>query len=301
MLPKGVNFSSAFKLGPNVQPKARSGKINVVTKSGSGSGTGTGYGSGGATTTNVSARGGSFQIDGASGGENTYTVDGQEVQLISSGVLNVSGGVLNGTATNLPKPAYPGAALAGNVGGAVNVQVVIGESGGVEFARAISGHPLLRASAEKAAASSRFRPTLISGKPIKVTGTIVYNFIGAKQTTVTIDRMKVGSLSPAEKKASMPLEKMHAWIYEIVERLGKGETSPTANEPLFVHDGKADIQIELSIRSTEVLEKLRSAGFEINFEITAGKGKSTVVGRIALDKLAALAEIDEVRLILPKI
>jgi len=293
-LPRGVNFSTVLRGDPNGKPMARSGQFKVVTKSGSGSGTGSGYGSGGAAAPGTNARGRSFQIDGADGRENTFIVDGQEVQ-------SISGGVLNGTAIHLSNPAYPAAALAVNAGGAVNVQVVINESGGVEFARATSGHPLLRQSAEKAARSSRFSPTLISGKPVKVSGNIVYNFMGARQTTVTIDQMKVGSISSAEKRAPLPLEKMHAWIYEIVERLSKGEASPSKNESLFVHAGKADIQIELSIRSTEVLDKLRSAGFEINFEITAGKGKTTVVGRAALDKLAALAEIDEVRFILPKI
>jgi len=31
------------------------------------------------------------------------------------------------------------------------------------------------------------------------------------------------------------------------------------------------------------------------------KGKTTIVGRVALEKLAALAEVTEVKLILPKI
>ena len=101
----------------------------------------------------------------------------------------------------------------------------------------------------------------------------------------------------AEKQAAAQKEKLHNWLFVVVERLRKGETSPTPNENLFVHDGKADIQIELSVRSLEVLEKLKAAGFELVSE----KGRTIVIGKIALDKLAALAEIDEVKLILPKI
>jgi periplasmic protein TonB len=89
----------------------------------------------------------------------------------------ISGGVLNGKATSLPKPPYPAAARAVRASGAVNVQVTISESGSVVSASAVSGHPLLRQAAEQAARSARFAPTLLSGQPVSVTGVIVYNFV----------------------------------------------------------------------------------------------------------------------------
>lgn len=89
----------------------------------------------------------------------------------------VSGGVLNGKATSLPKPAYPAAAKAVRASGAVNVQVTVDEKGNVVSATAVSGHPLLRQSAESAARAAKFSPTLLSGKAVKVTGVIVYNFV----------------------------------------------------------------------------------------------------------------------------
>lgn len=92
----------------------------------------------------------------------------------------VSGGVVNGKATNLVKPAYPPAAKAVNASGAVNVQVTIGEDGSVIAATAVSGHPLLRAAAVEAATASKFAPTVLSGQPVKITGIIVYNFVGAE-------------------------------------------------------------------------------------------------------------------------
>lgn len=88
----------------------------------------------------------------------------------------ISGGVVNSKATNLAKPPYPPAARAVNASGAVNVQVTIDESGNVVSAVATSGHPLLRDAAVRAARSSKFSPTLLSGQPVKVTGVIVYNF-----------------------------------------------------------------------------------------------------------------------------
>ena len=88
----------------------------------------------------------------------------------------ISGGVVNSKATNLVKPPYPPAARAVNASGAVNVQVTIDESGNVVSAAATSGHPLLRDAAVRAARSSKFSPTLLSGQADKVTGVIVYNF-----------------------------------------------------------------------------------------------------------------------------
>lgn len=88
----------------------------------------------------------------------------------------VAGGVMTGKATSLPKPPYPPAARAAHVSGAVIVQVVIDESGQVIRAEAVSGHPLLRVAAVTAASLARFSPTKLSGQPVKVIGTITYNF-----------------------------------------------------------------------------------------------------------------------------
>jgi len=89
----------------------------------------------------------------------------------------VSGGVLNGKATSLPKPAYPPAARAVHAAGACSVQVVISETGGVVSASAVSCHPLLKAAAASAARGAHFSPTLLSGQAVKVSGVITYNFV----------------------------------------------------------------------------------------------------------------------------
>ncbi len=94
----------------------------------------------------------------------------------------ISGGVVNGKATNLVKPAYPAAAKAVRAQGAVNVQVTIDEQGSVISATAVSGHPLLRAAAVEAARASKFSPTMLSGQLVKVTGVIVYNFVLPTET-----------------------------------------------------------------------------------------------------------------------
>ena len=89
----------------------------------------------------------------------------------------VSLGVLNGKAVRLVQPPYPTAAKAVRASGAVNVQVSIDTSGNVVSAKAVTGHPLLKAAAEAAARQSKFSPTMLSGQAVAVTGVIVYNFV----------------------------------------------------------------------------------------------------------------------------
>jgi protein TonB len=89
----------------------------------------------------------------------------------------ISGGVLNGKAISLPKPAYPAIAKSAHASGTVVVQVVIDENGNVISAQAIKGHPLLQAVSVAAARGARFSPTKLSGQPVKVTGVITYNFV----------------------------------------------------------------------------------------------------------------------------
>ena len=89
----------------------------------------------------------------------------------------ISGGVLNGKAISLLKPAYPPIARAAHASGTVVVQVLIDENGNVVSAHAVSGHPLLQAVAVGAARQAKFSPTKLSGQPVKVTGVIQYNFV----------------------------------------------------------------------------------------------------------------------------
>jgi len=89
----------------------------------------------------------------------------------------ISGGVLNGKAISLPKPAYPPIARQAHASGTVVVQVTINENGQVISAHAVSGHPLLQGVAVAAARGARFSPTKLSGQPVKVTGVITYNFV----------------------------------------------------------------------------------------------------------------------------
>ena len=89
---------------------------------------------------------------------------------------SVSGGVLNGTALNLPSPVYPDSARRMRIFGIVSVDVIVDETGKVISAQANRGPAPLREAAVQAAMRARFSPTTLSGEPVKVAGVINYNF-----------------------------------------------------------------------------------------------------------------------------
>ena len=84
----------------------------------------------------------------------------------------IAGGMLNGKALYLPQPEVP----AGEASGVVLVQILIDEQGTVIDARPVSGPQHLHAAAVNAARLARFTPTLVMGDPVKVSGTLSYNF-----------------------------------------------------------------------------------------------------------------------------
>jgi protein TonB len=88
----------------------------------------------------------------------------------------ISKGPITGLAISLPKPPYPQIAIQAHAQGAVNVQVLVDENGKVVSAKAVSGHPLLQAAAQKAAYLARFSPTRLGDQAVKVSGLITYNF-----------------------------------------------------------------------------------------------------------------------------
>lgn len=97
-----------------------------------------------------------------------------EVNSTASNSKTISGGVINGKATNLVKPVYPPAAKAVGAKGQVSVSVIVDEDGNVISASAVSGHPLLQPASVAAAKASKFSPTTLMGQKVKVSGVILY-------------------------------------------------------------------------------------------------------------------------------
>lgn len=89
----------------------------------------------------------------------------------------LGGGILNGKAISLGRPAYPEEARQARASGKVVVHVVIDEAGNVIRACPVEGLPVLWKESENAAYRTKFTPTLLSGMPVKVGGILIYNFV----------------------------------------------------------------------------------------------------------------------------
>jgi hypothetical protein len=101
--------------------------------------------------------------------------------------------------------------------------------------------------------------------------------------------------TPAQVREKAVKQKLHTWLYAVVDRVEK-KASPTPNESTFVRDGRASVEIVFTAAvAPGVLEKLKALGFEVG----KADGKS-VVGSIVIEKLRELADIDEVKYVMPR-
>ncbi|MDT7807176.1 MAG: periplasmic protein TonB [Acidobacteriota bacterium] len=94
-----------------------------------------------------------------------------------SGPVRLASSVISSKVVEKPAPPYPQIAKVAGIEGPVAVQILIDEQGRVISAKATSGNPLLQSAAVQAAYKARFTPTLLTGRPVKVTGSITYNFV----------------------------------------------------------------------------------------------------------------------------
>jgi protein TonB len=103
------------------------------------------------------------------------TIRKDPIKQTTSEVINKSV-IAQGFVLHRVEPIYPKIARDNRISGAVIVEVVISKDGNIESATALSGHPLLREAALKAARQWRWRSTTLNGVPVKVMGTITFNF-----------------------------------------------------------------------------------------------------------------------------
>jgi TonB family protein len=91
-------------------------------------------------------------------------------------VAPAEGGILNSKATQLPAAKYPDEAKKTHAFGEVQVQVLVDETGKVISAVAMFGPESLRQAAVDAAKLARFKPTMVDGVAVKVSGILTYDF-----------------------------------------------------------------------------------------------------------------------------
>lgn len=94
----------------------------------------------------------------------------------TTGNVPVEVGSLVELASQRITPSYPQMARNQRVAGTVTVYLVINETGRVEAVSRTSGPAMLQQAARDAAQRWRFRPTVIDGRPVRVSGFINFNF-----------------------------------------------------------------------------------------------------------------------------
>ncbi len=190
-------------------------------------------------------------------------------------------------ATNLPKPIYPQNAKADS---AVNVEVTLDITGNVISAKAVSGDKTLYQAAEDSAKNAKFEIPKLSVEIAKITGIIAYNFAAKDKTVTAAENLQNAQIEVKPNK-------YHSMVKALVKRLKNNQTQPAADEAKFVRDGKADVIVRVKELKPETIENLKKLGFEVLTEMPSAKA---VVGRIAIEKIAALAELDAVTFISPQ-
>jgi len=244
-----------------------------------------------------SSGGGGYQIDGSSGSENTFVIDGAEVRgrRKKGSAVEDEGNTLAGRAVAVAEPVYPAAANAKKVLGKVKVAVRTDLTGTIISAKAMFGNALLRSAAESAAMLSKFAPAHLKGRAVKISGTIVYDFVSPDEVTITLQKMKAEPPTPEEIRANGASEKLHFWLFHAATR--DRNAAPSANETLFIKNGRASIRVMVEGASPPTIEKLKAAGLQVE----SVRNATTIYGQVEMDKLVDLAKVEKVVYISPRI
>ena len=101
-----------------------------------------------------------------------------------------------------------------------------------------------------------------------------------------------------EQKQAALRSRLHPSILAVMARLKDPKVKPGADESRFIKDGKAELQIWLTDKSDAVLAELKKLGFEVVLDPKTAK---MVIGRLPIEKLAALAEMKSIRYVSPQL
>ena len=207
-------------------------------------------------------------------------VDGRQIVLNEDSTIAVE----QLKAKTLPKPAYPAGSKAT---GAVSVEVTLDAAGKVTAAKAVSGDRALYEPAETAARAAQFEIPKTEFEIKQITGVLTYTF--AANRTVTVAPLQ-------NARAEIKPNKYHSAVKALVDRLRSGGAA-TPDEARFVVNGKAEVVVRLKALTSSALDELKKHGFEALVEMPSA---NAVVGRVPVEKLAALAELDAITFISPQ-
>jgi outer membrane biosynthesis protein TonB len=117
----------------------------------------------------------------------------------------VETGIVNNKAISLPKPRFANLShLNTDKDIIVAVQITVDMDGKVKYAKALTGHPLLRPACEMSARRAKFAPILIQGSPILVKALLVYKFKPDRMIETDIEKGDKAVIGTAIKLVKPP-------------------------------------------------------------------------------------------------
>lgn len=107
--------------------------------------------------------------------ENEFDYDESDTKVNKARLAG--GGLMQGRLIHSPAPYYPAEAKSARISGSVIMKITVDETGRVVAVNTLCGHSLLAKAAEESISKSLYMPTLVNGKPVKVTGIVRYTFV----------------------------------------------------------------------------------------------------------------------------
>ena len=120
---------------------------------------------------------------------------------------------------------------------------------------------------------------------------------GVRIDGVAADAVKVmPTPSPEEQARVRLIAKLHPSLVAVIDRL-RAKAAASPEEAKFVRDGTVELHVWLTDKSPEALAQLKQLGFEVILDPRTSK---LVIGRLAIENLQRLAELEFVRYATPQ-
>lgn len=121
--------------------------------------------------------------------------------------------------------------------------------------------------------------------------------VAAEELPAQTDADEAKELRSSQKPTrGWPLPKLHPDIVAVMKWLLSSASRPSPDGGRFVRNGKAEIRITLADVSPQTMSKLAELGFEL---LLQPANTTIAIGRLPVEKLPALAELQFVRYISP--
>lgn len=208
------------------------------------------------------------------------------------GVFRVGGGVSAPRAIHSPDPVYSDEALKANLQGTVVLFAVVGIDGratDVHVARSLGMG--LDEKAVEALRRWTFEPAKKDGNPVAVQVNVEFTFMNGKSTNA-VTPMAGRSSAPVTLKPPRTIDtKLSPQLVAAYDCWQSQTDMSKGAAACKLADDKVLVRVIVDGDPVAVLHELQAAGFEPQ----PGTLPKQLVGRISIEKLAALAEIEAVK------